>query len=192
VHLIQGAVTAISPTGLQTADHCAEVDVIILATGFKPMDITHEIDLRGIDGLSLRTAWGERIGTYRSLMVRDFPNLFIMMGPNSAGLTSALQMIEQQSKFIVRELDRIEELGVAGIHPKPAGIAAFEQRLARSFRNTTHNKGCTSWWSDSSGHNHSIWPESSVTYRMLLTDVELEDFDLIPDNHALAQRTAKG
>ena len=65
----------------------AEVDVIVYATGFKPMDITHEIDIRGLNGESLREAWEERIASYRSVMVRGFPNLFFMMGPNSAGLT---------------------------------------------------------------------------------------------------------
>jgi cation diffusion facilitator CzcD-associated flavoprotein CzcO len=179
VQLVTAAVERVERDAVVSAGRRFAVDAIVYATGFKPMDITHEIDVRGLGRVSLREAWQERIASYRSVMVRGFPNLFVMMGPNSAGLTSALQMIEQQSKYIVRAIAKLRAAGIAAVHPKQDSIDAFSARLEAAFKRTTHSKGCTSWWRDEHGYNHSIWPESSVTYRMLLADMELRDFDTI-------------
>ncbi|MEM6581398.1 MAG: NAD(P)/FAD-dependent oxidoreductase [Pseudomonadota bacterium] len=178
VHLVTGAVESFTETGLATAEESFEVDVVILATGFQALNINHGIDVKGLNGLTLEEAWDVHITSYKSVMVRDFPNLFLLMGPNGGGLTSALQMIEQQSKFAVRVIERMRERGIASINPRQEEIDKFTNHLLEAFKYTTHNKGCTSWWQDKSGRNAFVWPESSVTFRMLLNEIDLCDFDL--------------
>lgn len=58
-------VTQIFPSPMlpeSAADHNGnhyDADVIVFATGFKPLNVTNEIDVTGIDGLPLADAWDE-------------------------------------------------------------------------------------------------------------------------------------
>ncbi|PCI32502.1 MAG: 4-hydroxyacetophenone monooxygenase [Alphaproteobacteria bacterium] len=180
VHLVTSGVDNVTETGLTSAGQNFDVDVIIFATGFKPFNIALEIDLIGLKGMSLDETWKTHINSYQSIMVRDLPNFFMMLGPNSGGLTSTLQMIEQQSKYILKAINKMDSENINYINPKQKLIDQFTNRIQIATAKTTHNKGCTSWWSDGQGYNHSVWPESSITYRMMMRDFNIDHFDCAP------------
>lgn len=179
VLLVTGAVESLTSNGLVSSGHHYEADVIVYATGFKPFNVTNEIDLTGIDGLKLADVWRDQITSYKSVMVHDFPNLFFLMGPNGTGLQSALQTIEPASDFAVRAVEQIRRDGFVGLSPKQESVDAFTENVRDRFKDTTHSKGCTSWWTNDSGFNHSIWPGSSTEFCELLTEIDLDDFDVI-------------
>ena len=178
VTLVSGAVDALTPTGLMSAGQSFDVDVIVFATGFKAFNIANEIDLTGVGGLPLAKAWENRVTSYRTVMIHGFPNLFLMMGPNGTGLHSALQTIEAQADYVVHMTQKMQNEGIVSLNPKQESVDAFTSDVERRFEGTTHNKGCTSWWSDQTGFNHSIWPGSSDDYRALLVDVDLNEFEV--------------
>ena len=178
VTLVSGAVDSLTRTGLVSAGESFDVDVVIFATGFKPFNIANEIDLTGVDGLPLTTAWQHRVTSYKTVMVHGFPNLFLMMGPNGTGLHSALQTIEAQADFIVRMVECMSREGIVSLNPKKECVDAFTRNVEQRFEGTTHDKGCTSWWSNETGFNHSIWPGTSEDYRSLLTGIELNEFEV--------------
>lgn len=178
VTLVCGAVSAMTPKGLVVDDQNYDVDVVIFATGFKAFNIANEIDLTGVDGLRLADAWQKRVTSFKSVMIPDFPNLFLMMGPNGTGLHSALQTIEAQGDYVVRMVQQLKSEGINYLNPKREVVDAFTRDVEKRFEGTTHNKGCTSWWTDQTGYNHSIWPGSSDDYRALLATVELNEFDV--------------
>ena len=178
VTLVTGAVESLDATGVVSAGEHYDVDVVIFATGFKAFNISNEIDLAGIGGLSLSKAWKDQVTSYKSVMIRDFPNFFLMMGPNGTGLQSALQSIEPQADYAVRAIKRMQSDDISALNPKQEFVDAFTREVRERFKNTTHSKGCTSWWSDDTGFNHSIWPASSVSYRALLFDIDLTEFDI--------------
>ena len=123
-------------------------------------------------------AWQERVTSYKTVMIHDFPNLFLMMGPNGTGLHSALQTIEAQAEYAVGMLELMARDGMVSLNPKKAVVDAFTREVEERFEGTTHSKGCTSWWSDQTGFNHSIWPGSSDDYRSLLAEITLDEFDI--------------
>lgn len=178
VRLVTSPIDAFSPSSITSEGDALDVDVVVLATGFKPFNITNEIDIFGEGGVALKDLWNERISSYKSMMVPGLPNFFFMLGPNSGGLTSILQMIERQSDYITRALDLMQKKNAHSLQPRQEKADAFGERVQLATAKTTHNKGCSSWWSDEQGYNHSIWPESSLTYKMLLKHVEWEDFDV--------------
>ncbi len=179
VTLLSGGVESLTQSGLVSNGQRYDVDVIVFATGFKAFNIATEIDLRGVDGLPLADAWKTRITSYKSVMIHDFPNLFLMMGPNGTGLQSALQTMEPQADYAVRAVELMRLEGISALNPRQAFVDAFTRNVQDRFKNTTHSKGCTSWWSDQTGFNHSIWPASSDDYRGLLAEIELAEFDLM-------------
>ena len=178
VTLVCGEVDALTKTGLVASGQNYDVDVIVFATGFKAFNIANEIELTGVGGLPLAEAWQDRVTSFKTVMIHNFPNLFLMMGPNGTGLHSALQTIEAQADYVVRVVQQIKREGIQSLNPKQELVDAFTQDVENRFEGTTHNKGCTSWWNDQTGFNHSIWPGSSDDYRSLLADIELNEFEV--------------
>lgn len=184
VTLIAGAVDSLTESAVVSSDERHDVDVVIFATGFKPFNVTHEIDLTGVDGLTLAQVWRDEVTSYKSVMVHDFPNLFFMMGPNGTGLQSALQTIEAQAAFAVGAVEQMRRDGIASLNPRQEPVDEFTRAVRGIFDGTTHSKGCTSWWTDATGFNHSIWPGSSDQYRALLAELELSEFEVTPEQAA--------
>src|SRR4051794_1012750 len=75
----------IKTSGIKTSDAEYEFDMIIYATGFDAITGTFDrIDLRGAGGVSLRDKWKDGPETYLGVLVEDFPNLLMIMGPHAA------------------------------------------------------------------------------------------------------------
>lgn len=72
-----------TPKGIRTAEEEYELDVIVFATGFDAVTGNYlKIDHHGRGGLSLREKWVHRPITHLGLMTADFPNTFMIYGPN--------------------------------------------------------------------------------------------------------------
>ncbi|KAK4120120.1 phenylacetone monooxygenase [Parathielavia appendiculata] len=74
----------ITETGLCTKSGIERnLDVLIYATGFDAVTGSfHAVDFRGVDGVRLRDMWADGIQTFLGLTVKDFPNMFMIMGPH--------------------------------------------------------------------------------------------------------------
>ncbi len=76
----------IIPTGIKTSNAEYEFDVIIYATGFDAITGSFDrIDIRGVDEVSLKNKWKDGPQTFLGILVDDFPNMLMVMGPH-AGL----------------------------------------------------------------------------------------------------------
>jgi hypothetical protein len=74
-------IVSITAKGVKTADSEYELDILIFATGFDSFTGGFTcIDVRGVDGVSLKDKWDERGQvTYLSMMTAGFPNFFTMV-----------------------------------------------------------------------------------------------------------------
>src|SRR4029434_6822631 len=76
----------ITPTGITTSEAAYAFDIIIYATGFDAITGAFDrIDIRGVDGVSLKAKWQDGPQTFLGILVDSFPNLLMVMGPH-AGL----------------------------------------------------------------------------------------------------------
>src|SRR5262249_50716284 len=81
-----------------------QADVIALATGFKVLQFLWPMDIIGTSGKTLREQWGiDDARAYLGVSVPDFPNFFIVNGPNTnAGHGgSAIHATEFQVRYIM-------------------------------------------------------------------------------------------
>lgn len=86
VLLKEDPIVEFTEKGLRTESGELEVDVIILATGFDAFTgALNKIDIRGLDGQTLRESWKDGPHTYLGMQVAGFPNLFIEGGPHGKG-----------------------------------------------------------------------------------------------------------
>lgn len=111
VHIVESGVARITETGVvdgNGTEHAA--DILVYATGFKIQQFLHPIDVRGRSGRSLRETWGpDDARAYLGVTVPDFPNLFILNGPNTfAGHGgSAILATEFQLRYAIQGIERI-------------------------------------------------------------------------------------
>jgi len=130
VHLVdvrKDPIVEITPRGIRTASGEREFDVIVYATGFDAFTGSlFRLGITGRDGLTLEDAWAEGPQTYLGLQTTGFPNLFIVVGPQSPSLVvNIVPAVEQHVDWIVRALDDAEADGIDTIEADPAAQAAW-------------------------------------------------------------------
>ena len=73
----------VTSRGIETNEESIDLDVIIYATGFNAVTGSFDaVDFQGLRGMKLKDVWAVGIRTYLGLTVRDFPNMFMIMGPH--------------------------------------------------------------------------------------------------------------
>jgi 4-hydroxyacetophenone monooxygenase len=85
-------------------------DVIALATGFKILQFLWPMDIIGRSGKTLREQWGvDDARAYLGVTVPDFPNFFIVNGPNTfAGHGgSAILATEFEVRYIMQAIQQL-------------------------------------------------------------------------------------
>jgi cation diffusion facilitator CzcD-associated flavoprotein CzcO len=109
----------ITPKGVRTTDGEYELDVLIYATGFDAVDGNYtKIDMKGRGGVTMREKWKDGARGYLGMMQKDFPNLFMVLGPNGP-FTNLPPSIEIQVEWISDAVKYIEAHGIATIEPSP-------------------------------------------------------------------------
>lgn len=179
VELVTTGIREITPMGLRTQDGAFhEVDCIVLGTGFQVTENPNSAMVRGRGGRSLVEVWrdsGEE--GYLGTVVKDFPNLFLMIGPNAGtGHNSLVYVCEQQVKFVVRVLKLMRMRGARTIEVRPAVQDAFNVWAQAWFKRSVWGSGCKSWYQNRHGKVIGIWPGSSNQLRKRLSHFDPADF----------------
>src|SRR5438874_767158 len=82
IDITETPIERITPTGIKTSAAEYEFDIIIYATGFDAITGAFDrIDIRRVDGVSLKEQWQGGPQTYLGMLVEGFPNLMMQMGP---------------------------------------------------------------------------------------------------------------
>ncbi len=111
VELVTEPVVEVLPEGVRSADGTLhEVDVIIYGTGFAATEFLAPMQITGVAGADLHARWKEGARAYLGLCVPDFPNLFVVYGPNTnLGGSSVINMLEAASGAITTLLQHAEQ-----------------------------------------------------------------------------------
>ncbi|MDI9953295.1 NAD(P)/FAD-dependent oxidoreductase [Rhodococcus sp. IEGM 1305] len=125
VDLITDAVAEIREHSLVTrGGEEYDADVIVFATGFKILQFLAPMEIIGKGGVVLREQWGDDDArAYLGITVPNFPNLFVLNGPNTnAGHGgSAVIAAEFQVRYIMQALDHLvtHDVGSVEIRQEP-------------------------------------------------------------------------
>jgi cation diffusion facilitator CzcD-associated flavoprotein CzcO len=143
------------------------VDVIIYGTGFATQEFLAPLEITGRRGKSLRKAWVQGAKAHLGIMVPEFPNFFMLYGPNTnLGHNSIIYMLESQIAHVMRCLKQMDRSKATHVEVADEvyqrSTAGVQRELARTVW-----AGCKSWYVDARGHNGSNWPGSTLTYRWL-------------------------
>ncbi|HEX5366254.1 MAG TPA: NAD(P)/FAD-dependent oxidoreductase [Acidimicrobiales bacterium] len=176
--LVTEGIERVEPTGVRTTDGVLhELDVLVLATGFKVDRFVRPIRVVGNDGLDLDDAWAEGPTAYLSISVPGFPNFFMLNGPNGpVGNFSLIDVAECQIDYILQLLDLLGPDGRAGVSATAEATTQFEARRVEAARSTIWMSGCRSWYLDKRGIP-ATWPWTFRDFRKAMSAPDLADFE---------------
>lgn len=167
VELVTAGIRAVREHGIVTDDGVERpVDCIILGTGFvvDPRVYMRNFPVTGLPGRSLAADWKDGAEAHYGVTVAGYPNLFQLVGPNTAlGHNSIIFMIECQVRYVLDCIRERRRRGADWIDTRPEAQAAFNARVQRALAGTAWNSGCTSWY-QVDGKNFTIWPWSTWRY----------------------------
>jgi cyclohexanone monooxygenase len=148
------AIEKITPAGVRTADGVEhEVDVLILATGFKVFESGNmpAIETTGVGGQDLELFWDEnRFQSYQGVSVPGFPNMFSILGPYGYNGSSYFNLIEVQSRHIVRCLKHARRRGATRVE-------VTREANDRYFAEVLRRRGNQIFWQDSCSMANSYY-----------------------------------
>jgi cation diffusion facilitator CzcD-associated flavoprotein CzcO len=183
VAVIQEGIREVVADGIVTAGGARhEVDTIIFGTGFHVTDSPIGERVRGRDGRSLAEVWQGSPRAYLGTSVAGFPNLFLLLGPNTGlGHTSVVFMMECQLAHLLGAVAHLRRNGLTAIEPTPAAQSEFVAAVDRKMQGTVWLRGgCQSWYLDRTGRNSTIWPGQTFTFRRRLRRFDADDYQPVP------------
>lgn len=182
VELVTAAIREIRASSLLTGDGVErEVDAIIFGTGFRVTDFMAPIRVFGRSGADLTERWRvEGARAYYGVTVAGFPNLFLLLGPNSGlGHNSILFMIESQVRYVLDCMAKVRASGARSLEVRPEIQDEFNRKIQERLHNAVWSAGgCTSWYLDKEGRNPTLWPGSTIRYWRQTHSARLSDYVL--------------
>ena len=166
VELVPRAVVSCTPTGVvDAAGEEREVDVLVMATGFRPADYLAGLRVVGCNGVDLHEQWHGEPSAFLGITVPNFPNFFLLYGPNTNG-GFIIPNLERQSAYAAKEIGRLGRRGVTAVEVR-AGVTErynrwLQRKLARTAFTATDN-----YYVSASGKVVTQWPESATLYAVL-------------------------
>ena len=168
VEVVTEPIAEVRPNAIVTGDGTVhEVDTIIFGTGFHATDLPIANLIRGRDGRSLADVWQGSMRAYHGTTVHGFPNLFMVLGPNTnLGHTSVLLMVEPQVNQLLGLLDHLDRSGGGAVEVTQQAQDRYVASIDRRMKGSVWLAGgCSSWYLDATGRNSSIWPGYTWSYR---------------------------
>jgi len=183
VEVVTEGIARVCPQSIVTTDGIERpIDAIIFATGFRVTDPPIAARIHGRDGRTLREVWAGSPHAYLGTAVAGFPNLFMLLGPNTGlGHNSVVYMTEAQIDHLLAALRYMRREGVDALEPREDAQRAFVSGVDRRMRGTIWVAGgCRSWYLDRTGRNSTLWPDSSWSYYRRASTFDVRAYRIIP------------
>jgi 4-hydroxyacetophenone monooxygenase len=181
VELVTDKIDHFAHEGIVTSDgRLRSADIIVVSTGFKVSEMAARLNITGRDGKSLKATWANDNPTaYLGLTVPNFPNLFLMLGPNTgpAHGGSVIFQSECQSRYITACLVNMIEQGIAAIDVRQDAHDQYVRKVDIEHEQLiwTH-PGMTTYYRNKQGRVFSAMPWRFVDYWEMTHDADLSQY----------------
>lgn len=145
-----------------------EADLIVAATGFKVTEDAAPFEIKGRNDRILNEEWKDGPEAYLGTTVKGFPNLFMIVGPNT-GLahTSMVYMIESQINYAMKAMQFMKTNRIQVIEVKDSIQDSYNKEIQSRLKDSIWNTGgCVNWYKNKAGKNISLWPGFTFEFRM--------------------------
>jgi 4-hydroxyacetophenone monooxygenase len=182
VDLVTDQIEAIVPEGVRTRDgEVWRADALVFATGFLASKMLFPMRIFGRQGRELHAFWGDDDArAYLGLTVPNFPNLFILTGPNT-GLAhggNQIFMTECGVRHMMLALRELYEGGHRAIECRPEVYEAYNRKVdAIHAKMVWTHKGMTNWYRNRHGRVFAITPWRLVEYWQMTSKLDPAEYE---------------
>jgi len=176
--LVTEGIDRIEAEGVRTKDGVLhQLDVLVLATGFKADAFMRPMHITGRDGHTLDEIWAERPNAYLSISIPELPNFFMLNGPNGpVGNFSLIEVAELQFGYVMQLIERLRAGVCREISASREAMNEWEALRTEAAKRTVWVTGCRSWYLDDRGIP-ATWPWSFDRFREEMREPKLASFD---------------
>ncbi|MGH3620518.1 MAG: flavin-containing monooxygenase, partial [Sciscionella sp.] len=191
VELVTERISEIAPNGVRTVDGVEhKVDALILGTGFTATEFLAPMKVRGLGGRDLGEVWHEGARAYLGMTVPDFPNMFLMYGPNTnLGANSIIYMLERQARYTVQAVRTLAGRPGRYLNVRSDVERRFDDEMQRRLRRSMWTL-CHSWYRNSNGRVTTNWPGLVSEYDRRTRKLDLTDYRITTAPGAAEQPAA--
>ncbi|WP_284988104.1 MULTISPECIES: flavin-containing monooxygenase [unclassified Arthrobacter] len=169
-------IDSVTRTGVKTSEGEYEFDVLILATGFDAMTgPLMALGIVGRNGRTLQEKWAHGPQTYLGISVSEFPNLFLITGPQSPSVLYNMPLaIEDHVDFATDAIQYLRDRNLDAIEPDETSEAQWVQH-ANELAAATLLPGTDSWYMGANipgkPRKCLVYLGGAPTYRKICADV---------------------
>jgi cation diffusion facilitator CzcD-associated flavoprotein CzcO len=159
--------------------HLVELDLLVLATGFMADRFMRPMNVIGRYGTKLEEVWAKRPHAYLSISIPEFPNFFMLNGPNGpVGNFSLIDIAERQMGYIAQLIEPVRSGRCREVSATSEAMARFDAERIEAAKKTIWASGCNSWYLDAEGIPAS-WPFTQKRFQQEMSRPRLEDYELV-------------
>jgi len=179
VALIDRPIVEITQNEIKTKTEAITPDVLVIATGFDVLNFGTAFEARGRSGQTLTERWGDNASAYLGTAIPDFPNLFMLYGPNTqpGHGGSLLFVIERQMHYIMDMLKQMCEQGLSDVEIRSEVHAQYNQAVDAAHEKMvwTH-PGMQTYYRNSQGRVVVNFPWRNVDLFEMTKQVNLQEY----------------
>jgi len=137
------------------------------------------MEIVGRDGVNLESLWTKRPVAYLAISMPDFPNFFMLNGPNGpVGNFSLIDIAEHQWGYISQLMDRLWARKCTEISATRSAMEMFDSARVEAAKKTVwYTGGCKSWYLDAEGIPAS-WPWNYSRFVAEMAEPQWDAFEL--------------
>ncbi|WP_120493802.1 flavin-containing monooxygenase [Microbacterium phyllosphaerae] len=167
VELVPRAVASVTANGIVDAEGVEHpVDVLVTATGFKPTEYVTSMRVTGRQGQTLQEVWQGEPQAFAGVTVPDFPNFFMLYGPNTNG-GEIVSNLERQSEYAARAIARLRRASIASVEVRPEAYRRYNDWIQRALSKTVWAQA-NNYYKTASGRIVTQWPYGITLYGAVL------------------------
>ena len=158
-----------------------EVDVIIYGTGFTASEFLTPMRVVGVDGVDLHERWGGDARAYLGLTIPEFPNLFLLYGPNTNIVIngSIIYFSECEVHYVTEAVRLLLEGGHRSMDCRLDVHDAYNDRIDAANRSMVWGAAeVNSWYRNAKGRVAQNWPFSLLEYWQQTRQPDPDDYIL--------------
>jgi 4-hydroxyacetophenone monooxygenase len=180
VHLITEPIERITPSGVVSADGVErQVDVIIYGTGFTASQFLVPMRVFGRKGIELNEQWGGDARAYMGVVVPNFPNFYMMYGPNTNIVVngSITYFSECEMRYIMGCMRVLAQGEAKALDCRQDVHDAYNARIDEANRKRAWGaSGVNSWYKNKFGRVSQNWPFNAIEYWQQTREPDPADF----------------
>ncbi|MEA2308840.1 MAG: hypothetical protein QOI65_1126 [Thermoleophilaceae bacterium] len=152
-------------------------DAIVFGTGFTATEFLAPMEITGRGGRRLlEDAWARGAEAYLGISVPEFPNLFLLYGPNTNhGVGSAIELLEGQARYAADAVRLLSTGAAQRLEVKCEVHDAFQAELKERLDATVWTR-CSSWYVTADGRVTNNWPGTQREYRERTRRLALDEY----------------